>query len=94
MSADRDRAQWAESEEAITKTVLKLVKQNGRYSSLAVNMTALARAISSCKRQTRPPVREGSPHQQTRNCLTVTKRGLGPQMRLDTKTDWPTDRRS
>jgi hypothetical protein len=36
-------------------------------------MTALARTSSNCKRQTHPLVREGAPHQQTRNCLTVTK---------------------
>jgi hypothetical protein len=36
-------------------------------------MTALARATSNCKRQTRPLVREDAPQQQTRNCLTVTK---------------------
>jgi hypothetical protein len=36
-------------------------------------MTALTRASSSCKRQTRPLVRESAPHQQTRNCQTVIK---------------------
>jgi hypothetical protein len=36
-------------------------------------MTALARVVSSFKRQTRPLVRVGAPHEQTRNCLTVTK---------------------
>jgi hypothetical protein len=36
-------------------------------------MTALARASSNCKRQTRPLVRESVPHQQTNNCLTVIK---------------------
>jgi hypothetical protein len=36
-------------------------------------MTALARTRSNFKRQTRPLVREGAPHQQTRNCLTVIK---------------------
>jgi hypothetical protein len=36
-------------------------------------MTALARASSNCKRQTRPHVRETGPHQQTRNCLTVIR---------------------
>jgi hypothetical protein len=36
-------------------------------------MTALSRTSSNCKWQTRPVVREGAPHQQTRNCLTVTK---------------------
>jgi hypothetical protein len=50
----------AESEEdriiAITKIVLKLIKENGRWISWAVNMTALARTSCNCKRQTRPPV--------------------------------------
>jgi hypothetical protein len=41
----------------------------------AVNMTELARTSSSCKRQTRPLVREGASHEQTRSCLTV-KRNL------------------
>jgi hypothetical protein len=36
-------------------------------------MTALARTSSNFKRQTRPLVREGVPHQHTRNCLTVIK---------------------
>jgi hypothetical protein len=36
-------------------------------------MTALARASSNCKGQTRPLVRDSAPHQQTRNCLTVIK---------------------
>jgi hypothetical protein len=38
---------------------------------------------------------ERAPHiNKSANCLTVTKKsGLGPQMGLDTKTDWPTDRR-
>jgi hypothetical protein len=36
-------------------------------------MTALARASSNCKRQTRPLIRESAPHQQTRNCPTVIK---------------------
>jgi hypothetical protein len=38
-----------------------------------LRMTALARTNSNCKRQTRPLVREGLPHQQTSNCLTVIK---------------------
>jgi hypothetical protein len=41
-------------------------------------MTAVARTMSNCKRQTRPLVRESAPHQQTRNCLTV-KSGSKPQ---------------
>jgi hypothetical protein len=36
-------------------------------------MTALARASTNCKRQTRPLVRESASHQQTRNCLKVIK---------------------
>jgi hypothetical protein len=36
-------------------------------------MTALARTSSNCKWQTRSLVRESALHQQTRNCLTVTK---------------------
>jgi hypothetical protein len=36
-------------------------------------MTALARASSNCKRQTRPLVRKSAPHQQTRNSPTVIK---------------------
>jgi hypothetical protein len=35
--------------------------------------TALAKERSNSKRQTRPLVREGAPHQQTRSCLTVIK---------------------
>jgi hypothetical protein len=34
---------------------------------------ALARTRCTCKRQTRPLVRESVPHQQTRNCLTAIK---------------------
>jgi hypothetical protein len=40
---------------------------------LAETMTAVTRASSNCKRQNRPVVREGAPHPQTRNCLTVIK---------------------
>jgi hypothetical protein len=36
-------------------------------------MTALARPNSNCKKHTRPLVREGAPHQQIRNYLTVIK---------------------
>jgi hypothetical protein len=36
-------------------------------------MTALATTCSNCKWQTRSLVRDSAPHQQTRNCLTVTK---------------------
>jgi hypothetical protein len=45
-------------------------------------MTALARASSNCKQQTRPLVRENAPHQQTHNCQTVRKSGHKPQMDL------------
>jgi hypothetical protein len=60
----------------------------------AVNMTALARASSNCKRQTCSLVREVASYEQTRNCLTVRKIWFGPQMRLETNTGWLTDRRS
>jgi hypothetical protein len=36
-------------------------------------MTALTRPAAICKWQTRLPVREGAPRQQTRNCLTVSE---------------------
>jgi hypothetical protein len=36
-------------------------------------LTALARASSNCKRQTRPLVRNGAQYQQIRNYLRVTK---------------------
>jgi hypothetical protein len=56
-------------------------------------MTALARARSNCKRQTRPLVREGAPYQQTRNCPTAEKKsGRKPQMDAlyqDRPADWP-----
>jgi hypothetical protein len=38
-----------------------------------LRMTALAKASSNCKWQTRPLVRESAPHQQNRNCLTIIK---------------------
>jgi hypothetical protein len=41
------------------------------------------------KGQTRPLIREGATYRQNRNCLTVTKCGLGPQNWLDTKTACP-----
>jgi hypothetical protein len=51
------------------------------------------------KVQTRLLVREGAPHQQTRNCKKKLKRDwgnlvAGPKWVLETKTDWPTDCRS
>jgi hypothetical protein len=36
-------------------------------------MTALEKASSSCKQQTRPPVKKSDPHEQIRNSVTVTK---------------------
>jgi hypothetical protein len=40
--------------------------------------------------------REPPPHQQTRNCLKIKKEEVvaSPGGVPDTKTDWPTDRRS
>jgi hypothetical protein len=53
------------------------------------------RTSSNCKRHTRPLVREGAPHQQTRNYLTVVKNlVVSPRWVRYSKTDWPTDRRS
>jgi hypothetical protein len=43
-------------------------------------MTAVARASSNCKQQTRPLVREGALHEETHYCLTVKESGLAPQM--------------
>jgi hypothetical protein len=55
--------------------------------------TALARASSIYKRQTRTLVREGVPQKQDRNCQTIIT-GHELQMRLDTKTYWLTDHQS
>jgi hypothetical protein len=57
--------------------------------------TALARASSTNKRQTRSLVREGAPKEQDRNCHTSNK-DLVVSLRwvLYSKTDWPADRRS
>jgi hypothetical protein len=60
-------------------------------------VTALARSRSNCtsKLQTHPLVREGAPHQETRNHKTENKDlVMGSRWEPDTKTDWPTDRRS
>jgi hypothetical protein len=58
-------------------------------------MTVLARASNSCKRQTRPLVRESAPHQQTRNWPDSNKNLIvSPRWVLYSKTHWPTDRRS
>jgi hypothetical protein len=76
-SADHDGAQWGRVKDdrrvATTKMVFKLLKQNDRNGSYAVNMTALAKTSSNFKQQTRPLIREGAPHQQTPNCLAVIK---------------------
>lgn len=50
------------------------------------------------KLQTRPLIRQGGPHQQTRTCLKIIKRGeklvACPRWVPDIKADWPTDCRS
>jgi hypothetical protein len=61
--------------------------------------TGLVISVKNWKLQTRLLVREGTPHQQTRNCLKViTEKGeklvAGPRWVPDTRTDWPTDCRS
>jgi cytochrome c-type biogenesis protein CcmH/NrfF len=66
-------------------------------NSLDSSVPALARPRSNCtgKLQTHLLVREGASYQETRNCQTE-KNNLVMDRRweLDTKTDWPTDRRS
>jgi hypothetical protein len=61
----------AESEEerivVVTRIVLKLMKQNG-----CIYMTCTT-DYDRDKWQTHPLVREGAPHRQNRNCLTVTQ---------------------
>jgi hypothetical protein len=59
--------------------------------------TAMARASSIYKRQTRPLVREGAPRKQDRNCQRVTN--IWPwapdgARHQDLLTDWLTDRQS
>jgi hypothetical protein len=56
---------------------------------LRPRVIALAKPRSNytSKLQTRPLVREGAPHQETRNRQTENKKP-------DTKTDWQTDRGS
>jgi hypothetical protein len=54
-------------------------------------MTALARASSNCKRQTRSLVRESAPHRQACNCLSNKDLVLSPRLLLYSKTDWPTE---
>jgi hypothetical protein len=61
-----------------TSTVaLRVVRGDEKGSleseTVKIGMTALARTRSNCKRQTRPLVREGASHQQTRNCVVVIK---------------------
>jgi hypothetical protein len=55
--------------------------------------TALARARSIYKRQTRILVREGAPQKQDRNCQTVINIWAGTRHQ-DLLTDWPTVSRS
>jgi hypothetical protein len=45
-----------------------------------LRITVLAGTSSSCKLQTRPVVRDGTPHQQICNCPTVIKFGRRTQM--------------
>jgi hypothetical protein len=48
-----------------------------------------------CKRQTRPLIRESSPHQQTHNCLDSNKNQvISSRWVFYSKTDWLTDLRS
>jgi hypothetical protein len=54
-------------------------------------MTALARASSNCKRQTRPLVRESALNQL---CDSNTNLVVSPRWMLYSKRDWLTDRRS
>jgi hypothetical protein len=58
-------------------------------------ITALARASCNCKRQTRPLVREGAPNKKNPQLSDNNKDlGVSPRRVLDSKTDWPADRRS
>jgi hypothetical protein len=58
------------------RSVPRCYKQDSWNNETAVNMTLLARASSSCKRQ---PVREGAPHEQIRSCLTNKNLVFGPR---------------
>jgi hypothetical protein len=49
------------------------VKYGRESHGTQTRVTALARASSNYKRQTRSPVRERAPYKNTRNCLTVIK---------------------
>jgi hypothetical protein len=47
------------------------------------------------KLQTRPLIKEGATYEETRNRQTGNKNlVMGSRWEPDTKTDWPTDRRS
>jgi hypothetical protein len=50
--------------------------------------------IVHCKRQTRPLVREGTPSKNPQWFESNKNLIIGPRWGLDTKIDWPTDRRS
>jgi hypothetical protein len=54
-----------------TSTVTLRVVGRDEKGSRDLRKTALARASSIYKRQTRPLVREGAPQEQDRNCHTV-----------------------
>jgi hypothetical protein len=57
--------------------------------------SALARASSTYKRQTRPLVREGAPQEQDRNCHANNEDlVVSPRWVFYSKRDWPADRRS
>jgi hypothetical protein len=55
-----------------------LESETVEYENSDPRLTALASTSRKCKMQTRPLVREGTPHQQTHKCLTVIKSGHGP----------------
>jgi hypothetical protein len=63
-------------------------------------MTALARLCNKLKTTDPTSRQRGRQHQQTRNCLEIIRKNEGrklvasPKWVPDTKTDWPTDRRS
>jgi hypothetical protein len=75
----------------------KLGESQIRESTIwgSAGLTALATPSNNCKLQTRPLDREGSPHQQTHNCLKIIikeeKLVTGPRRVHDSKTDWQTD---
>jgi hypothetical protein len=53
------------SEEDGKMAIIKIKTHQAKWllDLTGVNMAALSRASSNCKRQTRPLVREGAPHQ-------------------------------